>query len=161
MTPKQQQFIATLTEQRDTATLSPEQQAFLANVPATLTPAQASRVIDSLLALPILVAKPLVADGRYAVERDGSLRFYKVDSPTEGKWAGRTFVKVQASDDYWPIRERGERESILAAIAADPEAALLRYGREIGACGHCGRTLTDEDSRARGIGPVCAAKLGI
>ena len=29
-----------------------------------------------------------------------------------------------------------------------------------GSCGHCGRTLTNEESRARGIGPICAGKMG-
>ncbi|MES2342166.1 MAG: DUF6011 domain-containing protein [Pseudomonadota bacterium] len=28
----------------------------------------------------------------------------------------------------------------------------------MGECGRCGRTLTDEASRAAGIGPVCASK---
>jgi uncharacterized protein DUF6011 len=35
---------------------------------------------------------------------------------------------------------------------------MVRYGQELGECGHCGRTLTDEASRAAGIGPVCASK---
>lgn len=35
------------------------------------------------------------------------------------------------------------------------DAARERYGREIGRCGICNRTLTDEESRRIGIGPVC------
>jgi hypothetical protein len=108
--------------------------------------------------------KPKTADvpaGRYAVEVDGVLKFYVVDKPTEGRWAGFTFVKVQASDELWPVKARGAREQILRLIAVDAHAAMIRYGQEIGKCGHCGRTLTDEESRARGIGPVCAVKLGI
>jgi hypothetical protein len=34
----------------------------------------------------------------------------------------------------------------------------VRYGMLIGKCGVCGRTLTDEESRANGIGPVCAER---
>ena len=101
-----------------------------------------------------------VAAGRYAVEgTDGVLRFYRVDKPTEGKWAGYTFVKIYASDNTYPVKGAG-RAAVLAEIAKDPRAAMLRYGREIGACGHCGRTLTNEDSRAKGIGPVCAQGMG-
>lgn len=37
------------------------------------------------------------------------------------------------------------------------EAQAL-YGRELGMCGKCGRHLTDEASRARGLGPECASK---
>lgn len=104
-------------------------------------------------------ALPDVPAGRYAIEADGVVKFYRVDRPTEGRWAGRTFVKVQASDDLHPVRGEGARQ-VLEAIAVDPREASLRYGREIGACGVCGRTLTDETSRANGIGPICASKAG-
>ena len=103
--------------------------------------------------------RPEVPAGRYAVENEeGELRFYKVDRPTEGKWAGYTFVKVQASDDFHPVRGKAA-VSILRKIEADPQAAMLRYGAELGRCGHCNRTLTSE-WRERGIGPVCAGNMG-
>lgn len=103
-------------------------------------------------------------EGRYAirVKQDGGekiTKFYRVDRPTEGKWKGFVFVKVQASDDLWPIKNKAEREKILDKIAKDPRRAMLRYGQELGKCGHCGRTLTDEESRAYGIGPICRAKV--
>lgn len=99
-----------------------------------------------------------VPAGRYAIEADGVIKFYAVDRPTEGKWAGYTFVKVQASDDLFPVKGQAAK-AVLAAIAVDPKAALVRYGHAIGKCGLCGRTLTDEESRAAGIGPVCARKV--
>ena len=34
-----------------------------------------------------------------------------------------------------------------------------QYGKIYGVCCRCGRTLTDEDSIAAGIGPVCASKM--
>lgn len=34
-------------------------------------------------------------------------------------------------------------------------AAAALYGQELGHCGLCGRELTDDESRAAGIGPVC------
>lgn len=37
------------------------------------------------------------------------------------------------------------------------EARAL-YGKELGVCGRCGRHLTDEASRARGLGSECATK---
>lgn len=135
---------------------------------ATLTRKEISKTIDMLKGMPKVAAPtaptapaeaPEVPEGRYAIEVDGVVKFYKVDRPTEGKWAGYVFVKVQASDDTFPIRNREAKAQILATIAQDPKEAMLRYGREIGACGHCGRTLTDEASRARGIGPVCMNKV--
>ena len=102
-----------------------------------------------------------VSDGRYAVEHQGVLKFYKVNTPTDGRWAGFTFVDVYASDERHAIRNRATRNEILALIAVDETGAAQRYGQEIGKCGRCGRTLTDETSRARGIGPDCAEAMGI
>jgi hypothetical protein len=104
---------------------------------------------------------PDVPAGHYAVDNaEGILRFYEVDRPTEGRWAGRTFVSVLASDERHPVKGAAGA-AVLAKIAEDPMAAMLRYGQEIGRCGHCNRTLTDEASRARGIGPVCAGRMGL
>jgi hypothetical protein len=93
--------------------------------------------------------------GRYAVTMpDDKLHFYSFDAG-KNRWEGYTFVKEQFSDDFVGIRDKGRRAEIIRRVAADPEEAMLRYGREIGKCGHCGRTLTNEESRRVGIGPVC------
>lgn len=96
---------------------------------------------------------------RFAIERDGVTKFYWVDRPVEGRWAGYTFLKIQASDDLHSIRHLGTVADVLEAFASDVAGALARYGHELGACGVCGRTLTDAESRGRGIGPVCYSKL--
>jgi hypothetical protein len=102
---------------------------------------------------------PDVPAGRYAVKNQQDvLQFYTVDRPKEGKWAGYTFLSVWASDEKHPIRNSETKLLILQRIAEDPKAAAERFGQEIGACGICGRTLTDETSRAIGIGPVCREK---
>lgn len=100
-----------------------------------------------------------VPAGRYAIATPNGVRFYRVDKPSKGNWKGWTFVKVQASDDLHPVRSVAQRTDVLRAIAIDPRAASERYGRELGVCGVCGRTLTDEASRARGIGPICESKF--
>lgn len=97
---------------------------------------------------------PNVADGRYAIPKDdGQLMFYSIK---KGKF--KTFVDVWASDARWPIKNATERLRILEAIKRDPDAGP-RFGREIGRCYVCGRTLTDETSRAEGIGPICRDNL--
>jgi hypothetical protein len=98
-----------------------------------------------------------VRNGRYALRTGGVVKFYQV-SNGKGKWAGRTFVDAQASDDRYPVRNPSEVTRILAEIAANPLAAEQLYGRELGRCSRCGRTLTDETSRAYGIGPDCRNK---
>lgn len=101
-----------------------------------------------------------VPEGRYAVEMpDERLHFFVVDKPDTGKWKGYTFVKEQAGDELHGVRAPKRRELVLATIGADPGEAMLRYGLELGKCGHCGRTLTNEESRALGIGPVCRGKM--
>jgi len=47
----------------------------------------------------------------------------------------------------------------LAAIEADPKAALEIHGQTTGRCGCCGLLLTDPVSVARGIGPICASRF--
>ncbi len=95
-----------------------------------------------------------VADGRYAVEHEGVLKFFKVKN---GRRAGFVFLDVQASDEWNPIRNVSRIKEILALIAADDTAAA-RYGQELGKCYRCGRTLTDQTSRDLGIGPDCRSK---
>lgn len=132
--------------------------------------ADVSRKIDELKAMadatrpqgPETVAPVSdVPAGRYAVTGDqGQTVFVKVDRPTEGRWAGKTFVKIQAGDEWIRIGF-GAQKALLAKIGvAGAEAASKRYGHEIGACGVCGRTLTNEESREAGIGPKCAAGAG-
>lgn len=102
-----------------------------------------------------------VIQGRYFIvdPKDNVEKFIHVDKPTEGNWKGYTFVKVRASDDLYPIRDRQHREMILVEIAKDPVTAMSLYGEKLGVCGRCGRTLTQIDSRLRGLGPICAGKV--
>jgi hypothetical protein len=111
-----------------------------------------------------LVELPVMGRRHYAVENaDGKLTFIRV-TRVESGW---TFIDQIIGGDREESRARitpsgeyrGTFRSIYDAVMADAEAAMLRYGQEIGRCGHCNRTLTDEASRAAGIGPVCAGKM--
>jgi hypothetical protein len=94
---------------------------------------------------------------RYAVDIDGTTKFYKIKA---GRKPGFYLVNVQAADEFHPIRNSATKAAIIAAIvAAGPEACMARYGQEIGSCGRCGITLTDAESRARGIGLDCWGKM--
>lgn len=55
----------------------------------------------------------------------------------------------------------GDVQDELAAIVADPAAAILAYSELVGACGICNRPLEAETSVEVGIGPVCRKKLGL
>lgn len=85
--------------------------------------------------------------------------FFRVDKPTEGKWAGCIFLHIQASDDFYPVRGEHRKDAILSTINEDPITAMNQYGMRLGRCGRCNRTLTKRDSRLRGLGPICAQYL--
>ena len=104
-TTAQLNFIATLVTER---VPSEKRAATDARLAQGLDKALASQWIERLLDMPKLATAVVVADapavpeGRYAVEIDGTLGFFKVDAPTEGKWAGRVFVKQMASTTSSP-----------------------------------------------------------
>ena len=112
---------------------------------------------------PASPAISLVPAGRFALRNvpgyANEISFFKIDKPTEGRWRGRTFANYYVSDNTVPVRGAGA-EKVLSLIAANVEGAFALYGAETSTCGVCGRKLTDDESRARGIGPVCANKMG-
>lgn len=81
---------------------------------------------------------------------------------------GAVYVKRQGlylgkiiGGTFHPAREcTAVDKEALQAAAADPVAAAVEYGRATGSCSCCGRELTDPQSVARGIGPVCADNFG-
>lgn len=97
---------------------------------------------------------------RFALPLDETLHFFEASLPQKGKWKNSIFLHEQAGDDFYRVRGWDRELAILTALGADAVAAVARYGVEIGDCGICGRTLTDEESRERGIGPVCVRKMG-
>lgn len=105
-----------------------------------------------------------VPAGRYAVATEAGatneLAFYKVDRPTEGRWAGYVFVKHLLGGEEQRLSQKTAKAVLAKIAAAGPEAASAAYGHEIGRCGICHTRLTNDDSRARGIGPKCAANAG-
>lgn len=105
-----------------------------------------------------------VPAGRYAIDTaDGAtnaLAFYRVDRPTEGRWAGRVFVKLITGGDEQRLSWATTQAVLVKIAEAGAAQASARYGHEIGACGVCGRQLTNDESRAAGIGPVCRANMG-
>ena len=115
-----------------------------------------------------------VPAARYAVPAaDGSWEFFQVDRPASGKWAGWTFVKrlTGAPGDFSKSRlSRRDSDAVLARIAGaeyrdgdrvltGPEAAAVAFSREHGVCAACLAPLTDAESIARGLGPVCAGRF--
>lgn len=110
-----------------------------------------------------------VADGKEAfraahkAQPDRYIAFFQVDKPTQGRWNGYTFVNrlygAPGNFRKEPVRRADQRKRILDMIQRDPREASLRFGKEVGECGVCHSPLTNEQSRAAGIGPVCRGKM--
>lgn len=101
-----------------------------------------------------------VPAGRYALTIDGEATFYQVDRPTEGRWDGWTFVNlIHPGGERIRSIKGGERGNILALIAQDPTTYSREYGKHTGTCGVCSRPLSNPESVALGIGPVCARRF--
>lgn len=128
----------------------------------------ASAKIDALLAerkfarahkaperAPVTMPEP----GYYALAVDDAVRFYVVREG-KGRWEGRVFLNRYHSD-YTDRVPYAEQKLVVDAILADPDNARMTFARELTRCWRCGRMLTDAVSRGRGVGPECAAILGM
>jgi hypothetical protein len=84
------------------------------------------------------------------------ITFFRVWIGDRGGWNVQMFV----SDDLRRVELNYDTKMwVLKKIAKNPEKASARFGHEFKRCGICGRGLTKDESRARGIGPVCAERL--
>lgn len=118
----------------------------------SLSPAKASALIDALFAAPrAKVAGHGIREGRYAYTTDGGTT---ADHYRVGR-SGR--ITIWTAGGEYPYTGKGLNEG-LAWIKDNPREAAELFGRLVGSCGRCGRELSDDDSRARGLGPICAGK---
>lgn len=93
---------------------------------------------------------------------DNDLAFWWI-VPGKHDHAGKFWLR-QVIGGQGAVRVRLSVEAMISIaekiIAADPKTALLRYGQELGQCGHCNRDLTNQESRSFGIGPHCRKNKG-
>lgn len=167
-TEKQLKYLTGLMEQKDHDNLdNSEVQETLMNLMdgKTIGKREASAAIEALLPLHNRSHEyarwPSVVEGRYALYTgDGTVAFYKVDRPTEGKWAGRIFVKllIGAPGHWHEMKASLETMARIEEMGAVESARLFGYKSK--SCGQCGSPLSNLRSRAAGFGEVCAAKLG-
>lgn len=76
-------------------------------------------------------------------------------TPGEHPWTVRQYL----SDERVKI-VRATQYRVLDILTTDPSGFAAMYGHMIGKCGICGRKLTNDVSRDRGIGPICAERWG-
>ena len=125
-------------------------------------------------------ASGIVQMFRHAVERGaerisitldaaGGIRFGrgrngKVYVSDAGDFGSRTdygYIPVGSSEIVLRDEVAPEIALAVAAIAADPVTAIVKYGHLTGKCSFCARPLTDGGSIEHGYGPICADKYGL
>lgn len=113
-------------------------------------------------------AVDLVADGYYAIRTDpksDNWTFLRVSRPDSGN--RKDYFKIQTQHgetlkEVFLIEPGGDflvmngsiRELVIQLITGHQKASA-NYGRQVGKCCRCGKTLTDKVSRHYGIGPEC------
>lgn len=101
--------------------------------------------------------KPLTLDdGYYAIVIEGKTHFYRMST---NKTTNRRKMQEQASDALHYVRWPNALhiQDLILAVGVDKAQKL--YADELGQCYRCGKTLTDDESRALGIGPTCRKKI--
>ena len=100
---------------------------------------------------------------RFKLSADGNTVF--VDEVGNGRRA-LCLLKLGRAP-YWQagIKELGAPYKdavwqLLLGLGRKPREELARRGRELGWCCLCGRPLSDPESVAAGMGPVCRQRLG-
>lgn len=114
-----------------------------------LSKATASHKITTLLAMPTVNRPAELDEGMYKVGEE----IFKVYRTQAGHIATK-----QLTEDGFEYTGRKP----LATIKAEHRMTLdeaKEYGKVTGTCCNCGRMLTNEESIAAGIGPICASKF--
>lgn len=93
----------------------------------------------------------------------GSTVVSSFDPDRNSRPAGFGFLKDGGFLVLWRKWEGSQMASLwraaVAKLVQDPKECAIAYARRTGRCGVCGRELTNPDSIALGIGPVCASKF--
>jgi hypothetical protein len=128
---------------------------------------------------------PEVMDGRYAVILDGRQTTLRFHVPTMGKWKGTQLVEYLYGPDntmqgnwqrignrlekgfrIWARYTKSDRlldavRFMMGASKEDLVSCGEAYALASSNCWRCGKDLTVEASIRRGLGPICADKVGV
>jgi len=175
-TEPQLNYLRGLRDGKDLSGLTEEQQDWLMNAdfdtfPSELPKLRMSTVIEQLIELPWIPKnrseKSDLPDGRYGVKNvpghKNKVSFFQLRTPKEGDWAGYQFIdQIVGHGKRYGVKEADTRKKIRDLIKKQGiNECLQLFGQEFGHCGRCGRELTDDTSRAWGIGPDCRKILGM
>lgn len=179
-TPRQITFITNLLAEREV----PDALRGQATALLERNVGRPSPLIDALCALPRLPRAAVAAgedrfahlralpSSNYALEweqlhaagvtelaRGNQVTFFRVK-----EWRDRVFLDQLHGAPGAFNRTRltaAQERAVAGAIRLDPAAAALRFSKEYSICARCSAELTDDRSRAAGLGPTCRGYFGL
>lgn len=120
----------------------------------SITKQQASKYIDTLMAMPKVASKDAVVEPGFYMYGE---TVYKV------KWnKAKTNLYAQAMSTVGSSGKWIYAEGAMSKIKADMKLTVddaAAFGHHNGYCAICGLELSNPESVARGIGPVCITKI--
>ena len=164
-TPASAKQVAYIEDLRTKRAMTPEVAARLtAALAAGMTAAKASATIDWLNSQPRVAAVPAkatspeargITEGMYKVPATGGI--YKVQRAIHGSGHLMTKRLVGSGTDWTFVRDTAAMAALRPEYRMTLEEAK-EFGTIYGVCVNCGAVLTDQESIARGLGPICAGK---
>lgn len=129
------------------ATISAAPEVTLESVEKAFQTAKSAGIKYPKLNLDVFKFSPAPDSGKNA----GAI-YVKEGEAYLGKVMGGKFIRTRDCTD--------EQQCKIIAVAADPKAAAIAYGKRFGSCAICRRELSNQASIDLGIGPICAEKFG-
>jgi Family of unknown function (DUF6011) len=116
-----------------------------------------ARAFDAAQASGIKRPKLSLGDFRFSLAPSTGVNagalYVKMGDVYLGKIAGGKFSRSRDCTDA--------QQNDIVAACSDPFAAAVAHGKRTGSCSCCGRELTNPESIALGIGPICRANWGL
>jgi hypothetical protein len=147
-TDKQASFIRSLVDRKGAT--APDYDA--------LSSRDASALIDSLLVLPDAARAGTAAGTTTGPAAEGFHIFDGAIFKVQVSKTGNRYAKQLDEDHAWNYAGAAPLRNLSEATKATLQDAQA-YGLKFGICMCCGATLTDPNSIAAGIGPICATKF--
>jgi len=143
---------------------------YSAQIEATVRPPQVAAILQPAPVAPaprLVLPKLIDLMQRLAKLRIGDLTISRKNGEAycwiKHAACDRVVGKIEGNGTFSLFSRPGVNQADLLAalldIEKDPEAAAVLHGKLSGNCSVCGRDLTDPESVARGIGPICAGKF--
>ena len=133
----------------------------------SLSRAEASQWITVMKTQPFKRIELGVPDGRYAIpvrkNNHGMIvyHFYQVKTTKDQRKVQYILRLFGAPGDFRrDTMTKQDQVNVARVLREDPMMYSVMFGKQVGSCGVCGSPLTDPQSIALGIGPICLQKSG-